>query len=78
VPLLWAAGDRDAFTCIKLASIPVESHGMFTTGMTFCEPWTLERAETTHETSSEYNTVTHELDENALKDRVNEVIFGTR
>ena len=76
IPLFWAAGERDAITCIKLGSIPVESHGMFTSGMTFCEPWTIERAEQTSETSSSYNTVTHDLDEDALKTKLNRLVFS--
>jgi purine nucleosidase len=76
VPLFWAAGERDAFTCIKLRSIPVESHGLYTSGMTVCEPWTIERAERTSETSSSYNTVTHDLDENVLKAKLNELVFA--
>ena len=61
---------------IKLRSIPVEGHGMFTSGLTFCEPWTIERAERTSETSSSYNTVTHDLDENVLKAKLNELVFA--
>ena len=76
VPLFWAAGERNVFTCIKLRSIPVESHGMFTSGLTFCKAWTIERAERTSETSSSYNTVTHDLDENVLKAKLNELVFA--
>ncbi len=76
VPVFWAAGERDAITCIKLSSIPVETTGTFTSGLTVCEPWTIERAERTREVSGAFNTVTHKVDADALKRSFNKLVFG--
>ena len=76
VPVFWAAGETDAISCIKLPTIPVETKGTFTTGMTVCEPWTIERAERTQEVSGDFTTVTDDVDGEAMKRRFNELVFG--
>lgn len=76
VPVFWGAGETDAITCKKLRTIPVETNGTFTTGMTVCDPFTIERAEYTRDVSGEFNTVTHDVDGDALKRRFNELVFA--
>lgn len=75
VPVFWAAGEREAISCIRLDAIPVELTGTLTRGMMVVHPWTLLNPERTETTSADYLTITDSLDAEALKQRYIDLVF---
>lgn len=75
VPVFWAAGERDAISCIRFDSIPVELEGTHTRGMMVLHPWRLMHPETTATTSPEYITLTNAMDAEALKQRYIDLVL---
>ncbi|MFW5745459.1 MAG: nucleoside hydrolase, partial [Spirochaetota bacterium] len=76
VPVFWAAGEREAISCIGLEEIPVELDGSLTRGMLVSHPWRLEQAPRVGTTSPGSIAVTCDMDERALSRRYMELIFG--
>lgn len=76
VPVFWAAGQRDAISCIRLPPPPVELVGTHTRGMMPVHPWTRLAAETSNEMSADRLTVTDTMDAAALKRRYVELVVA--
>lgn len=76
IPVFWAAGERDSISCIGLDGIPVEADGTLTRGTLVCHPWRLADAPPVERTSPDRIAVTTDLDEQALRRRYVELVFG--
>jgi len=76
IPALWAAGERNAFTCVKLDRLPVELNGEQTRGMTVLSPYQLLSAETSARPAPGSILVTREMDAGKVRARFEELVFG--
>jgi purine nucleosidase/pyrimidine-specific ribonucleoside hydrolase len=76
IPVFWAAGEREAMSCIRLDSMPIELDGTYTRGAMVVHPWALMDPVTVEKTSPEYLTITDSIDAEALKRRYSELVFS--
>jgi inosine-uridine nucleoside N-ribohydrolase len=74
VPVFWAAGEREAISCVGLQALPVELEDPESRGTTAAAPGALENAPRVAETGGGHLAVTDEMDAAALKRRFVELV----
>lgn len=75
VPVFWAAGERDAISCLQAASVAVELEGRHTRGMTLVSPDALMHPQRSDAMSADWVTITDSMDADTLKRRYQDLVF---